>query len=492
MKEPTRKLRYNVATSVDGFIAPPDGSTDWIVMDSNIDFDALYAQFDAFLMGRKTYECMFAMGEQNPLRKQPRENLIVFSRTLKAEDHPAVTVVSKDVIGHVAELKNGEGRDIWLMGGGELAGLCLKAGMLDAVEAAIMPVMLGKGTRMLEEASLMPHGGFKLEMVESRHLDASGIVMCNNQQTVLIVGGTGKVGRQIAKLLASTDTPTYQSSRSGASTTEPGAENVKPIAFDWTDEKTWAAALKSGATSVFLIAPPVLDMLPPMQSFIDQARLAGKAKRFILLSGSPMEADINGQGMSRPHAYLKELGDRGEVEWAALRPTWFQREYKSTEKDEMGANEMAENFAEQLNHINSIKDESTVYSATADGKIPWIATEDIAACAFQLLLQDDAPNDEYLLLGSELLSYDDIAEILTEVLGRKIIHKNLSRKGLEDRYVNYGLPQDYAEMMGAMDTNIKNGSENRTNSVVLAVTGKQPRKFRDVAMELRNVWATES
>lgn len=230
----------------------------------------------------------------------------------------------------------------------------------------------------------------------------------SNQQTVLIVGGTGKVGRQITKLLANTDIPTYQSSRSGTSTTEPGAENVKPIAFDWADEKTWAAALKSGATSVFLVAPPVLDMLPPMQSFIDQARLAGKAKRFILLSGSPMEADINGQGMSRPHAYLKELGDRGEVEWAALRPTWFQREYKSTEKDEMGANDMAENFAEQLNHINSIKDESTVYSATADGKIPWIATEDIAACAFQLLLQDDAPNDEYLLLGSELLSYDDV------------------------------------------------------------------------------------
>ncbi|KAJ0267826.1 hypothetical protein COL940_013983 [Colletotrichum noveboracense] len=324
----------------------------------------------------------------------------------------------------------------------------------------------------------------------------------SSQQTVLIIGGTGKVGRQITKLLANTDTPTYQSSRSGASTTEPGAENVKPIAFDWADEKTWAEALKSGATSVFLVAPPVLDMLPPMQSFIDQARLKGNAKRFILLSGSPMESDINGPAMSRPHAYLKELGDRGEVEWAALRPTWFQREYESTEKDEMGANDMAENFAEQLNHINSIKDESTVYSATADGKIPWIATEDIAACAFQLLLQDDAPNDGYLLLGSELLSYDDrplmsnfgvqIAEILTEVLGRKIIHKNLSRKGLEDRYVNYGLPQDYAEMMGAMDTNIKNRSENRTNSVVLALTGKQPRKFRDVAKKLRNVWVTES
>ncbi|KAF9875451.1 bifunctional deaminase-reductase domain protein [Colletotrichum karsti] len=178
MKEPTRRLRYNVATSVDGFIAPPDGSTGWIVQDSNVDFDRRYAQFDTFVMGRKTYECMFAMGEQNPLKKQPKENLIVFSQTLKSEEHPDVTVVSEDVIGYVAELKSHEGRDILLMGGGQLAGRCLKAGMLDSVEAAIMPVMLGKGTRMLEETPLTPHGGFKLEMVDSEKLESSGILMC--------------------------------------------------------------------------------------------------------------------------------------------------------------------------------------------------------------------------------------------------------------------------------------------------------------------------
>lgn len=69
------------------------------------------------------------------------------------------------------------------------------------------------------------------------------------------------------------------------------------------------------------------------------------------------------------------------------------------------------------------------------------------------------------------------------------MHKNLSRKELEDRFVSQGMPQDYAEMMGGLDTNIKNGSENRTNSVVLALTGKQPRKFRDVAKEYKSVWA---
>ncbi|GKT88752.1 glycoside hydrolase family 2 protein [Colletotrichum tofieldiae] len=274
----------------------------------------------------------------------------------------------------------------------------------------------------------------------------------SNSIKILIIGGTGKVGRQITKLFAATSIPTYQASRSGAATTEQGADNIKPIAFDWDDEKTWTAALDAGATSIFLVAPPVMDMMPPMQSFIDQARFKGHAKRFVLLSGSPVEPDINGYAMGRPHAYLKELGDKGEVEWAAIRPTWFQQ-----------------NFAEQDHHCKAIVNESTIYSATVDGKIPWAATEDIAACAYQLLTQEDAPNDQYLILGPELLSYDD---------------------ELVERFASQGMPRDYAEMMSGLDTAIKNGSENRTNSVVLALTGKQPRKFRDTAESNKGVWAT--
>ncbi|KZL66324.1 glycoside hydrolase family 2, partial [Colletotrichum tofieldiae] len=295
----------------------------------------------------------------------------------------------------------------------------------------------------------------------------------SNSIKILIIGGTGKVGRQITKLFAATSIPTYQASRSGAATTEQGADNIKPIAFDWDDEKTWTAALDAGATSIFLVAPPVMDMMPPMQSFIDQARFKGHAKRFVLLSGSPVEPDINGYAMGRPHAYLKELGDKGEVEWAAIRPTWFQQ-----------------NFAEQDHHCKAIVNESTIYSATVDGKIPWAATEDIAACAYQLLTQEDAPNDQYLILGPELLSYDDIAETLSEVLGRKIVHKKLSAQELVERFASQGMPRDYAEMMSGLDTAIKNGSENRTNSVVLALTGKQPRKFRDTAESNKGVWAT--
>jgi len=55
-----RRVRYQVAMSLDGYIAGPDGEADWIVMDDDIDFKALFAQFDTFLLGRKTFEAIGA------------------------------------------------------------------------------------------------------------------------------------------------------------------------------------------------------------------------------------------------------------------------------------------------------------------------------------------------------------------------------------------------------------------------------------------------
>lgn len=83
-----------------------------------------------------------------------------------------------------------------------------------------------------------------------------------------------------------------------------------------------------------------------------------------------------------------------------------------------------------------------------------------------------------------------IATILSEVLGRKIVHKKLSTQELVDRFAGQGMPRDYAEMMGGLDTAIKNGSEGRTNSVVLALTGRRPRTFRETAEKNKGVWAT--
>ncbi|KAK0653174.1 deaminase-reductase domain-containing protein [Cercophora newfieldiana] len=170
-----RLVRYNVAATLDGFIASVDGSTDWIVEDPAIDFDALHAQFSTFIMGRKTYEAMLKYG--NPLAGRPQEAVIVVSSTMKPEDHPAITIEAGDPRRRLRELKEGNGKDIWVMGGGQLVGPLLEAGLVDTIEVAIMPVVIGEGAPLLARLGHEAKGGYKLSLVEATTMESSGILM---------------------------------------------------------------------------------------------------------------------------------------------------------------------------------------------------------------------------------------------------------------------------------------------------------------------------
>lgn len=148
-------LRYGVAQSLDGYIAPPDESTTWIVDDPSIDFDAIYASFDAFIMGRKTYEIVAGDGTtKNPLEGRPKEKVVVVSRTLNPDDHPTITVIAGGHIEHVKSMKKTVNGGIWLMGGGSLAAEFLAAGLLDGIDAAIMPVILGAGFKLITDQGM--------------------------------------------------------------------------------------------------------------------------------------------------------------------------------------------------------------------------------------------------------------------------------------------------------------------------------------------------
>jgi len=141
-----RRLRYQVATSLDGFIAGPNGEFDWIVMDPDIDFAALGAQFDTAVMGRKTFLATLQQGGSGAM---PGLDVVVYSRTLNPAEYPEVSIVNGDPAESVRSLKARSGKDIWLFGGGELFRTLLGAGLVDTVEPAIMPVLLGGGIPML-------------------------------------------------------------------------------------------------------------------------------------------------------------------------------------------------------------------------------------------------------------------------------------------------------------------------------------------------------
>jgi len=140
-----RRIRYRVAASLDGYIAGPNGEYDWIPMDPEIDFAGMMAQFDTYLMGRRTYEVAGAGGGPGTGEME----VWVFSRTLRPEDHPGVTIVADDVEERLRELRSRPGKDIWLFGGGALFRSLLELGQVDTVEVAVMPVLLGGGIPLL-------------------------------------------------------------------------------------------------------------------------------------------------------------------------------------------------------------------------------------------------------------------------------------------------------------------------------------------------------
>jgi len=139
-----RRVRFSAAVSLDGYIAGPNGESDWIVMDPDIDFSALMGAFDTILLGRKTYEVTRQYGGGGT----PGTRAYVFSHTLRQEDCPGVTV-SRDLKETVKELKAGSGKDIWLFGGGGLFRSLLELRLVDSVELAVIPVLLGGGLPFL-------------------------------------------------------------------------------------------------------------------------------------------------------------------------------------------------------------------------------------------------------------------------------------------------------------------------------------------------------
>jgi dihydrofolate reductase len=140
-----RRIRYAVAASLDGYIAGPNGEADWIIMDPEIDFNSFFQQFDTVLLGRRTFETMARAGNAG----MPGMKTFVFSRTLRQSDYPDVTIVAEKSTEVLETLQQQLGKDIWLFGGGSLFGSLLDAKLVDTVEVAVIPVLLGGGIPLL-------------------------------------------------------------------------------------------------------------------------------------------------------------------------------------------------------------------------------------------------------------------------------------------------------------------------------------------------------
>jgi dihydrofolate reductase len=150
--------QYYTATSVDGFIADADNSLDWLfeVTERDDRFGPFLAGVGAFAMGATTYEWVL---QQEKLLDEPekwqqwygdRPSWVFTHRDLPVIPGAAITFVSGDVRPvHAAMTEVAGGRNIWLVGGGQLVGAFADAGLLDEVILGVAPVTLGAGAPLL-------------------------------------------------------------------------------------------------------------------------------------------------------------------------------------------------------------------------------------------------------------------------------------------------------------------------------------------------------
>ena len=138
-----RNVVLGLGISLDGYIARPDGAVDFLFMPKDYSMAPFFATLDTAIMGRKTLGAGLKMsGGSLPHSNMP---MYVFSKSKPAGERDGVIFVNQTPAAFIRKLRRRSGKDIWLMGGGELARAFLNADLVDRLRLGVVPVLLGEG-----------------------------------------------------------------------------------------------------------------------------------------------------------------------------------------------------------------------------------------------------------------------------------------------------------------------------------------------------------
>lgn len=147
-----RKIIYHVATTLDNYIAREDGSIGGFLEEGDHipDYMAHLQRYDTVIMGRNTYEFGYQYGLKPGQPAYPHMQHYIFSKTLQfdAEPDEKVKIIHKDEIPFIRELKQTDGTDIYLCGGGVFAAYLFENGLIDEVIVKLNPVVFGSGIKL--------------------------------------------------------------------------------------------------------------------------------------------------------------------------------------------------------------------------------------------------------------------------------------------------------------------------------------------------------
>lgn len=173
-----KKVILDLAVTLDGFIEGPNGEIDWCIMDDDMGFDDFLSTIDTIFYGRVSYD---AWGNFQPDKNASEAELklwkdvhskekYVFSRQSRQDDK--AVFIGSDIINKVTQIKNQDGKDIWLYGGASLTKTFIQSGLIDIYRMSVHPVALGSGKPLFEgikdrvELNLIKTNTFKSGVVQ--------------------------------------------------------------------------------------------------------------------------------------------------------------------------------------------------------------------------------------------------------------------------------------------------------------------------------------
>ena len=276
---------------------------------------------------------------------------------------------------------------------------------------------------------------------------------------ILVTGGTGGVGSELLRLLSKAGIATRALAR------HPQRAQALPgitwIAGDLSKPGTLTSAFE-GARTLFLLTSYYEDMVELQHNAISAARAAGVT--YVVKISAFAASDHSRAPVGRWHYQIeKELQESG-LGWTILRPHHFMQ-----------------NLLAQAEYVRT---EGVVYSASGDGKIPYVDGRDVAAVAFATLTQPGHLGKKYVVTGSEAISYRQAAEIIGAAIGKPVRFVDESPDEARARRVREGLPPAVVESALAIAAYQRAGGKTVTiTSTVADLTGRPPRTVGEFVRE---------
>lgn len=277
---------------------------------------------------------------------------------------------------------------------------------------------------------------------------------------IFVTGASGNVGREVMESLKKLKAD-Y---RIGVRTREKSKSKENTVIFDFLDPKTFGAAVE-GCTSVFLLRPPAIsNTKATLNLFIDAARQGG-VQHFVFVSvaGAATNPLV-------PHHSVEKHLMSGPADWTILRPGFF-----------------AQNLGDAYRIDICI--DSRLYLPAGSARVAFIDVRDIAAVAGMALTNSTQHRAKaYLLTGPEALSFSEVATILTNILGRRIIYQHASIIGYMAHLLTRKLPMLQILIQTILHVGLRFGQAQSVDPTLEQLLERKPYTVADYARVNQTLW----